>query len=122
MRVILVDLIVGLRAENHADMSLLRPEYERWPVDLPIYPALQALGPILFLAGLLTLAVLLTLEHRLLVWSAPLLVAGFVLISANLDLMPVGGALLGLAFVSAVRTTPAVDAVRAPGLGDQGNR
>jgi hypothetical protein len=98
VRVILIDLIVGFRAGDHADMSTIRDHYDGWPVDLGIYPALEVLGPILFLAGLLTLAVLLTVERRLPVWAAPALVAGFVLISANLDLMPVGGALLGLAF------------------------
>jgi hypothetical protein len=39
-------------------------------------------------------------ERHLPVWSLVLLLAGFVAISANLDLMPLGGALLGLAFVS----------------------
>jgi len=98
VRVILVDLIVGFRAGNHAAMSVVRGDYDRWPGNLGTYPALQVLGPILFLAGLLTLAVLLTLEHRLTAWAPPLLILGFVLISANLDLMPVGGALLGCAF------------------------
>jgi hypothetical protein len=119
VRVILIDLIVGFRAGNHAAMSVVRDDYDRWPGDLGIYPTLEVLGPILFLAGLLTLAVLLTLEHRLTAWAPPLLILGFVLISANLDLMPLGGALLGLAFVSAVRPAATVDAVRASGLGNQ---
>ncbi|MEQ7125367.1 hypothetical protein ABN034_12680 [Actinopolymorpha sp. B11F2] len=44
-----------------------------------------------------TLAVLLTLGHRLPVWSPVLLVLGFVAISVDLGLMPLGGALLGAA-------------------------
>ncbi|TDW17977.1 hypothetical protein [Kribbella kalugense] len=98
VRVILTDLIVGFRASDHAQMSAIGGNYDRWPGNLGIYEPLQTLGPILFLVGLLTLAVLLTVERRLPVWAAPVLVAGFVLISANLDLMPIGGALLGLAF------------------------
>lgn len=98
VRVILTDLIVGFRATDHADMSRVRLEYDGWPGDLPIYGPLQTLGPILFLAGLLTLAVLLTLEHHLTIWSPVLLLAGFIVISANLDLMPLGGAMLGAAF------------------------
>ena len=122
VRVILIDLIVGFRAADHAAMSVVRDDYDRWPGDLGIYPALQVLGPILFLAGLLTLAVLLTLERRLTAWAPLLLILGFVVISANLDLMPLGGALLGLAFVSAVRPATVVDAVRASGPGNQRDR
>ncbi|MFI7059760.1 hypothetical protein ACIBL3_02155 [Kribbella sp. NPDC050124] len=99
-RVFVVDLIVGFRAEDHAAMSRIGDEYERWPGDLGIYEPLYNVGPLLFLAGLLTLAVLLTVERQLPVWSPVLLLVGFVLISVNLDLMPLGGALLGLAFVS----------------------
>ena len=98
VRVIVVDLIVGFRAENHADMSRVRLEYGGWPGDLGIYDLLETLGPILFLAGLLTLAVLLTLEGQLTFWSPVLLLAGFIMISAQLDLMPLGGAMLGAAF------------------------
>ena len=98
VRVILTDLIVGFRAEDHADMSRVRLEYDGWPGHLAIYEPLQTLGPILFLAGLLTLAVLLTIEHHLTIWSPVLLLAGFIVISANLDLMPLGGAMLGAAF------------------------
>jgi uncharacterized membrane protein YhhN len=100
VRVFVVDLIVGFRAEDHAAMSRIGDEYERWPGDPGIYEPLYTVGPLLFLAGLLTLAVLLTVERQLPVWSPVLLLAGFVAISANLDLMPLGGALLGLAFVS----------------------
>lgn len=98
VRVILTDLITGFRASNHAEMGEIGGQYDRWPGNLGIYAPLQTLGPIFFLIGLLTLAVLLTIERRLPVWAVPALLAGFVLISANLDLMPIGGALLGLAF------------------------
>ncbi len=105
VRVIVVDLIVGFRAEDHAAKSRIGAEYERWPGDLGLYEPLYTVGPLLFLVGLLTLAVLLTVERQLPVWSPVLLLAGFVVISTNLDLMPLGGALLGLAFVSSTTGT-----------------
>jgi uncharacterized membrane protein YhhN len=98
VRVIVVDLIVGFRAPDHAAMSRIGDAYERWPGDLGIYEPLYTVGPLLFLVGLLTLAILLTIERQLPVWSPVLLPAGFVVISANLTLIPLGGALLGLAF------------------------
>ncbi|WP_433163705.1 hypothetical protein [Kribbella sp. CA-247076] len=112
VRVIVVDLIVGFRADNHAEKSRIGDLYERWPGDLGIYEPLYTVGPLLFLAGLLTLAVLLVVERQLPAWSPVLLLAGFVVISANLDLMPLGGALLGLAFVSS--TTGSRDRRRTP--------
>lgn len=94
VRVIVVDLIVGFRAAVHADKSRIADEYDRWPGDLGIYDAFYSVGPILFLAGLLTLSILLTRARRQPVWSPFLLLAGFLIISVNLDLMPLGGALL----------------------------
>jgi hypothetical protein len=98
VRVILTDLIVGFRASNHAEMGVIGGQYDRWPGNLGIYAPLQTLGPIFFLIGLLTLSILMTIERRMPVWAPLFLLAGFGLISANLDLMPIGGALLALAF------------------------
>ncbi|MFG1624135.1 hypothetical protein [Kribbella sp. NPDC049227] len=119
VRVILVDLMVGFRAEDRAGMSRISDEYDRWPGNLDIYEPLSTVGPALFLVGLLALAVLLVLDRRLPVWSPILLAAGFAVITANLDLMPLGGLLLGAAFASAVRPAPTVDAVRTPDLGNR---
>ncbi|HEU4948236.1 MAG TPA: hypothetical protein VFT31_13885 [Kribbella sp.] len=94
VRVIVVDLIVGVRADDPAGMDRIGDEYDRWPGNLGIYDTLYEIGPLLFLAGLLTLAILLTRARELPVWSPVLLVLGFVVITVNLDLMPLGGALL----------------------------
>jgi len=94
VRVIVVDLIVGFRAVDNADKPRISDEYDRWPGDLGIYDAFYALGPILFLLGLLTLSILLVRARRQPLWSPFLLLAGFVVISLNLDLMPLAGALL----------------------------
>jgi len=94
LRVIVIDLIVGFRAPDHAAMRRIGDEYDRWPGDLGLYETLYDVGPLLFLAGLLTLAIQLVVRHRLPVWSPVLLVSGFVLITINLDLMPLGAAAL----------------------------
>jgi hypothetical protein len=99
LRVIVIDLIVGFRADDHAAMSVIGDEYDRWPGDLGLYDALYTVGPLLFLAGLLTLAILLTREHRLPIWSPLLLVLGFITITINLDLIPLGGAFLLVALL-----------------------
>lgn len=99
LRVIVIDLIVGFRADDHAAMSVVGDEYDRWPGDLGLYDTLYTVGPLLFLAGLLTLAILLTRERRLPIWSPVLLVLGFITITINLDLMPLGGAFLLVALL-----------------------
>lgn len=99
LRVIVIDLIVGFRADDHAAMSVIGDEYDRWPGDLGLYDTFYTVGPLLFLVGLLTLAVLLTREHRLPVWSPVLLLLGFITITINLDLMPLGGAFLLVALL-----------------------
>ncbi|MFC5261535.1 hypothetical protein ACFPJ1_05370 [Kribbella qitaiheensis] len=99
LRVIVIDLIVGFRADDHAAMSVVGDEYDRWPGDLGLYETLYTVGPLLFLAGLLTLAILLTRERRLPIWSPVLLVLGFITITINLDLMPLGGAFLLVALL-----------------------
>jgi hypothetical protein len=101
LRVTVIDLIVGFRAADHADMSRVSDEYDRWPGDLGIYDTLYSIGPLLFLAGLLTLAILLTRERRLSIWSPVLLLLGFITITINLDLMPLGGLFLLVALYGA---------------------
>ena len=111
VRVIVIDLIVGFRAADRPEMSRIGDEYNRWPGNLGIYDLAYTIGPVLFLLGLLTLAILLVRAHRLPVWSPVLLVLGFVVITVNLDLMPLGGALLLAAIVPLTRTVrPLVNA------------
>ncbi|HEY0693682.1 MAG TPA: hypothetical protein VGD71_32150 [Kribbella sp.] len=54
------------------------------------------------LIGLLTLSILLTVARKLPVWSPVLLVLGFVLITINLDLKPLGAAALLIAVLPLV--------------------
>jgi hypothetical protein len=99
VRVTVIDLIVGFRAADNADKSRIADGYDRWPGDLGIYDALYEIGPLLFVLGLLTLTVLLAVERRLPAWSPIVVVAGFAAIIADLNLMPLGGALLLIALL-----------------------
>lgn len=98
VRSILIDLIVGARATDRADMNRIYPQYDRWPAHLPqrLISSLQGIGPALFIIGLLTLTVLLAVTRpRPLPWWSPLLVAtGFAAITVNLNLLSVGAAAL----------------------------
>ncbi|MGC4940037.1 hypothetical protein [Kribbella sp. DT2] len=103
LRVTVIDLIVGFRAADRPEMSRLGGEYDRWPGNLGLYEPLHTVGPLLFLIGLLTLAILLATARKLPAWSPVVLVLGFVAITANLDLMPLGGLLLLIAILPLTR-------------------
>jgi hypothetical protein len=111
VRVIVLDLVVGFRAADHAEMSRLSDEVEHYPGLLPgaVYEAAYELGPLLFLVGLLTLVVQLAVLHprRLPPWAPILLVLGFAVIVVDLNLLPLGGALLGLALAPLARAAHA---------------
>jgi hypothetical protein len=70
----------------------------------PLPDALEMIGPLLFQIGLLTLLIMLaTARPRLPVWSPLLVLVGFLLFAANLDLIPIG-ALLVLAGLAPMAT------------------
>jgi hypothetical protein len=62
----------------------------------PLPDPLELIGPLLFQLGVLTLLVMLVTARprRLPVWSPVLVLAGFLLFAANLDLIPVGALLV----------------------------
>ncbi|MGK5738552.1 hypothetical protein [Micromonospora sp. URMC 103] len=62
----------------------------------PLPDPLFAVGPLLFQLGVLALLIqtATTRPRRLPLWAPPLVLLGFVGIAANLDLLPVGGALI----------------------------
>lgn len=93
VRVILIDIIVGLRAVDHDAMSALYDRYDNDPIALP--SALYDVGPAFFFIGLVALLALqvAATPRRLPAWSPALVVLGFVVIQANLDLLPLGAAL-----------------------------
>jgi hypothetical protein len=60
----------------------------------PLPDPLELIGPALFQIGLLILLVRLVLARRLPVWSPVLVLVGFAAIGINLDLLPLGAALV----------------------------
>jgi hypothetical protein len=105
VRVIVIDLLVGVHANDHAAMSGVGDRYDRWPGNLGIYDALYSIGPLLFLIGFLSLTIMLVRLRRLPVWSPGAVVFGFAAIITSLTLMPLGGALLLAALLPLQRTT-----------------
>ena len=96
-RVIVLDLVVGFLAADNAEMRMIRDSIGDFPGILP--EAVWDLGPLLFMVGLLTLTVQLAVLHprRLAAWSPVMVAVGFLCIMVNLNLLPVGAALFGLA-------------------------
>ncbi len=97
VRVILIDLLVGFRATDNAEMRVIRDDIGNVPGILP--EAVWDLGPLLFQVGLLTLTVqLATLQpRRLAAWSPALIAIGFACIMIDLSLLSVGAALFAFA-------------------------
>lgn len=98
VRVAIIDIVVGLRAADSAEKSALSDRYADVPAVLP--QAFYEIGPVLFMLGLTALLV----QHavvgprRAAVAASPVLVLlAFVGITANLDLLPAGAALIWLA-------------------------
>ena len=101
VRVAVIDLVVGLRAADHAAMSRLFGQLDDFPGVLP--GGLYAVGPLLFEVGLLALLVQLAVlrPRRLPVSSPVLFLLGVVLIGINLDLLPLSAALFWLSLAPA---------------------
>ncbi|HEX2313539.1 MAG TPA: hypothetical protein VHJ17_07405 [Thermomonospora sp.] len=115
VRVAIVDIVVGLRAADPAEKSVLADRYADVPAVLP--QAVYEIGPVLFMIGLLALLIqtaIVTPGRRAFAALSPVLVAlGFVTITLNLDLLPAGAALIWLALTLATRRqTPAFPAHR----------
>jgi hypothetical protein len=79
----------------------------------PLPGPLEAVGPLLFQIGALTLLIQLAVARRLPPWSPVLVFLGFLAIGVNLDLLPLGAALIGVG-LAPVATTGAPGRVIAP--------
>jgi hypothetical protein len=97
VRVIILDLMVGFQAADNAEMDVIRDDIGNVPGILP--EGVWDLGPLLFEVGLISLTIQLAVLHRrrLAAWSPVLIVIGFVCIMINLNLLPAGAVLFGLA-------------------------
>lgn len=105
VRVAIVDIVVGLRAADAAEKSMLADRYAHVPAVLP--QALYEIGPAFFMLGLVALLIQLavvTPGRKAVAALSPVLVAlGFVVIMLDLDLLPAGAALIWLALVRFTR-------------------
>ncbi|SHN74712.1 hypothetical protein [Cryptosporangium aurantiacum] len=107
-KVVIVDLIVGFGAADRAEMNLRYRDYET-PAD----PALDFVG-MLFPLGLVVLLALLAVAGRTAWWSPLLALGGFVVLTIELDLLPLGALLLlGALFTASRPSTPRVEPVGA---------
>jgi hypothetical protein len=113
IRVVIIDLIVGLQATDHAAMVELFAQYEDDPAMLPA--AVYLVAPALFVVGLAALLAQLALLHprRLPAWSPGAVLLGGAIIEVNLDLLPLGAALFWLALAPLTWQRPAPGAPRA---------
>ncbi|MEU4820602.1 hypothetical protein ACLQ2P_25720 [Actinomadura citrea] len=98
IRVAIIDIVVGLRAADAAEKSALADRYADVPAVLP--QPLYDIGPVLFMLGLTALLVQYAVvgpRRGTAAASAVLLVLAFAGITADLDLLPAGAALIWLA-------------------------
>lgn len=119
VRVIVIDLIVGFRAESHGAMDRIDDQYDASPRALPagVYDVLEDLGPLFFELGLIALLALLAFgrPRSLPRWSPVVAFLAFPPIMINLDLMPLAGALLFVALVPLLGNDTPATSVRRPG-------
>ncbi|QKW39317.1 hypothetical protein HUT06_39175 [Actinomadura sp. NAK00032] len=105
VRVAVIDIVVGLRAADAAEKSMLADRYADVPAVLP--QAIYEIGPVFFMLGLVALLVQFAVtapgRKAVAVMSPVLVVLGFVAITINLDLLPAGAALIWLALVPHTR-------------------
>jgi hypothetical protein len=105
VRVAIIDIVVGLRAADSAEKSMLADRYADVPAVLP--QALYEIGPMFFMLGLLALLIqvaVITPGRKAAAALSPVLVTvGFVAITLNLDLLPAGAALIWLALAPFTR-------------------
>lgn len=100
-RVIVIDPLVGFRAENHAEMSRIDDEYTTSPGGLPagFYEITEELGPVLFQIGLIALLALLAFARPPVIprWSPMVAFFAFVPIIVTIDLLPIAALLFFVA-------------------------
>ncbi len=97
-----IDLYVGSRAADLADQNRMFGEIQSHPGVVPLF---YSVVPLFFYLGLLALAIVPAVgkARRISAWSPVLVFTGTVVMSANLDLLPVGAVL----FLAALAPLPA---------------
>ncbi|MFJ3840770.1 hypothetical protein ACIPY6_35435 [Streptomyces sp. NPDC090054] len=100
-----IDLVVGLRAQDHAAMKVLFEEIQRYPGVMPV---VYTVGPPLFYVGLLWLTIQLAAQRLISAWHPALVFLGTGTMVADLDLLPLGALFFLVALAPLWRTAPGV--------------
>ncbi|MBT2386948.1 hypothetical protein [Streptomyces sp. ISL-11] len=95
-----IDLVVGFRSADRADMNRLFDQVQSHPGVMPV---VYTVGPLLFYVGLVWLVVQLAVRRRVGPWCPALVVLGTATMAVSLDLIPVGAALYAAAFAPLAR-------------------
>ncbi|GAA4513719.1 hypothetical protein GCM10023191_081210 [Actinoallomurus oryzae] len=104
MAQITIDIVVGLRAADHAAMGPMFDRVSEVPgVTLAVYDA----GPSLFYVGLLAAAVHLAARRAAPVWVPFAILLASLASAVNLDLLPAAGLLMLSAFAPLIRPASA---------------
>ncbi|MFI7627670.1 hypothetical protein [Microbispora rosea] len=105
-----IDIMVGFLSADHDAMG---PRFDAVKAIPGVDPVVYTVVPLLFYVGMVVLVARLAAGRRVPWWSAVLLLAQAVLPLVSKDLIPLGAALLLLAFVPLLRLRPAEPAVLA---------
>ena len=105
-RIAMIDIITGLRAPDHAAMSVISSQLNAYP-DTPLR-VLYNFGPFLFQIGLLMLMLQLAIlrPHKLPWWSPALLSLGFLILGFNTKFLIPGAILIGFSLIPLTTDLP----------------
>ncbi|MEV5739234.1 hypothetical protein AB0L30_04175 [Microbispora rosea] len=105
-----IDIVVGFLSADHDAMG---PRFDAVKAIPGVEPVVYTVVPLLFYVGMVVLVARLAAGRRVPWWSAVLVLAQAVLPLVSKDLIPLGAALLLLAFVPLLRLRPVEPAVLA---------
>ncbi|XVQ83723.1 hypothetical protein ACQP2K_33540 [Microbispora siamensis] len=105
-----IDIVVGFLSADHDAMG---PRFDAVKAIPGVEPVVYTVVPLLFYVGMVALVARLAAGRRVPWWSPALMLVQAVLPLANKDLIPLGAALLLLAFVPLLRLRPAQPVVLA---------
>ncbi|GAB3902760.1 hypothetical protein GCM10027612_68360 [Microbispora bryophytorum subsp. camponoti] len=106
-----IDIVVGFLSADHGAMG---PRFEAVKAIPWVEPVVYTVVPLLFYVGMVALVARLAVGRRVPWWSAALVLVQAVLPLVSKDLIPLGAALLLLAFVPLLRLRSEQPVVHAP--------
>ncbi|MGI5155719.1 hypothetical protein [Microbispora sp. CA-102843] len=98
-----IDIVVGFLSADHDAMG---PRFDAVKAIPGVEPVVYTVVPLLFYVGMIALVARLAVQRRVPWWSPALVLVQAVLPLADKDLIPLGAALLLLAFVPLMRLRP----------------